>query len=34
MKSRADSPEGERLDVLVARVEVWERRHDPLHTSS
>jgi antitoxin component HigA of HigAB toxin-antitoxin module len=34
MNSRANSPEGERLNVLVARVEVWERKHDPLHTFS
>ena len=30
MNARANSPEGERLNVLVARVEV-ERKHDPLH---
>ena len=34
MKSRANSAEGERLNVLVARVEVWERKQDPLHTFS
>jgi HTH-type transcriptional regulator / antitoxin HigA len=31
MNAKAGSPEGERLDVLVARVEVWERKYCPLH---
>ena len=30
MSAKADSREGERLDVLVARVEAWERKHYPL----
>jgi len=30
MSAKANSPEGERLDVLVARVEAWERKHCPL----
>jgi HTH-type transcriptional regulator/antitoxin HigA len=31
MSAKADSSEGERLDVLVARVQAWERRYYPLH---
>jgi len=31
MNAKADSSEGERLDVLVARVEAWERKYYPLH---
>ncbi|UPJ52370.1 hypothetical protein IVB30_14030 [Bradyrhizobium sp. 200] len=31
MTAKADSSEGERLDVLVARVEAWERKHYPLN---
>jgi HTH-type transcriptional regulator/antitoxin HigA len=27
MNARRNSPEGDRLDVLVALVEAWERRH-------
>jgi HTH-type transcriptional regulator/antitoxin HigA len=34
MNAGANSPEGKRFDVLVARVEAWERKHDPLHTFS
>ena len=34
MNARANSPEGKRLNVLVARVEVWERKHFPLPTFS
>ena len=30
MTARFGSSEGERLDVLVARVEAWERKHYPL----
>ena len=30
MSAKAVSSEGERLDVLVARVEAWERKHYPL----
>src|ERR1700676_5377150 len=30
MKARRNSPEGDRLDVLVTLVEAWERKHDPL----
>ena len=30
MTAKSDSSEGERLDVLVARVEAWERKHYPL----
>ena len=28
--ARRNSPEGDRLDVLVTRVETWERKHHPL----
>jgi len=31
MHARAGSPEGERLDVLAALVEAWERRHYALN---
>jgi HTH-type transcriptional regulator/antitoxin HigA len=34
MNARANSPEGKRLNALVARVEVWEQKHNPLHTFS
>jgi HTH-type transcriptional regulator/antitoxin HigA len=27
MNARRNSPEGERLDVLVTLVEAWERKH-------
>ena len=30
MTARSGSPEGMRLDVLVARVESWERVHEPI----
>ena len=30
MTAKSDSSEGERLDVLVARVDAWERKHCPL----
>ena len=30
MNARRNSPEGDRLDVLVTLVEAWERRHYPL----
>src|SRR6202163_526679 len=30
MKARRNSPEGDRLDVLVTLVEAWERKHYPL----
>jgi HTH-type transcriptional regulator/antitoxin HigA len=29
MAARRDTPEGERLDVLVTLVEAWEAKHDP-----
>jgi HTH-type transcriptional regulator/antitoxin HigA len=35
MNARIGSPKGKRLDDLVRRVEVWERKkHNPLHTLS
>ena len=30
MRAEADSPEGERLDILVTLVEAYERQHFPL----
>lgn len=30
MTARRNSPEGDRLDVLVTLVEAWERKHYPL----
>ena len=30
MGARRNSPEGDRLDVLVTLVEAWERKHYPL----
>jgi HTH-type transcriptional regulator / antitoxin HigA len=30
MTAAADTPAGERLDVLVTLVEAWERRHYPM----
>jgi len=30
MDADADTPDGERLDVLVTLVEAWERRHFPM----
>jgi HTH-type transcriptional regulator / antitoxin HigA len=30
MNARRNSPEGDRLDVLVTLVEAWERKHYPL----
>ena len=30
MSARRDTPEGDRLDVLVTMVEAWERRHYPM----
>jgi HTH-type transcriptional regulator / antitoxin HigA len=30
MRARRNTPEGDRLDVLVALVEAWEARHYPL----
>ena len=30
MSARRNSPEGDRLDVLVTLVEAWERKHYPL----
>src|SRR6266436_1951073 len=30
MNAKRNSPEGDRLDVLVTLVEAWERRHYPL----
>jgi HTH-type transcriptional regulator/antitoxin HigA len=30
MRAEADTPEGERLDILVTLVEAYERRHYPL----
>ena len=32
MAARAGTPEGDRLDVLVTRVEAWERKHTPMDT--
>ena len=29
MNARRNSPEGDRLDVLVTLVEAWERKHFP-----
>jgi hypothetical protein len=34
MNARRNSPEGDRLDVLVALVEARERKHYPLDTLS
>jgi HTH-type transcriptional regulator/antitoxin HigA len=31
MQARGNTPEGNRLDVLVTLVEVWEHKHYPLH---
>jgi len=31
MNARRNSPEGDRLDVLVTLVETWERKHHPLN---
>jgi HTH-type transcriptional regulator/antitoxin HigA len=30
MLAKRHTPEGDRLDVLIALVEAWERKHDPL----
>ena len=30
MRAKRDTPEGDRLDVLVTLVEAWERQHYPL----
>jgi len=30
MSAKANTPEGDRLDVLVTLVEAWERKHYPL----
>ena len=30
MNARRNTPEGDRLDMLVALVEAWERRHYPI----
>ena len=30
MNARRNSPEGDRLDILVTLVEAWERKHYPL----
>jgi HTH-type transcriptional regulator/antitoxin HigA len=30
MQARRNTPEGDRLDVLVTLVEAWERKHYPL----
>jgi HTH-type transcriptional regulator/antitoxin HigA len=30
MMAKRDTPEGDRLDVLVTLVEAWERQHYPL----
>lgn len=30
MTAQSGSPEGMRLDVLVAQVETWERAHEPI----
>ncbi|WP_295683130.1 transcriptional regulator [uncultured Nevskia sp.] len=30
MSAEANSPEGERLDVMVTLVEAWERKHFPM----
>jgi HTH-type transcriptional regulator/antitoxin HigA len=30
MRAKRGTPEGDRLDVLVTRVEAWERQHYPL----
>jgi HTH-type transcriptional regulator/antitoxin HigA len=30
MNARRNSPEGDRLDILVTLVEAWERKHHPL----
>lgn len=29
MTAKRNTPEGDRLDVLVMLVEAWEERHDP-----
>ena len=31
MQARRNTPEGDRLDVLVTLVEAWERKHYPLN---
>jgi HTH-type transcriptional regulator/antitoxin HigA len=31
MQARRNTPEGDRLDVLVTLVEAWEHKHCPLH---
>ncbi|MEJ0077725.1 MAG: transcriptional regulator [Alphaproteobacteria bacterium] len=30
MKAKRDTPEGDRLDILVTLVEAWEQKHYPL----
>jgi len=30
MMAKRDSPEGDRLDVLVTSVEAWEQKHYPM----
>lgn len=30
MAAKPDTPEGDRLDVLVMQVEIWEAKHDTL----
>jgi HTH-type transcriptional regulator/antitoxin HigA len=30
MRAKRNTPEGDRLDLLVALVEAWERTHAPL----
>jgi HTH-type transcriptional regulator / antitoxin HigA len=30
MIAKRNTPEGDRLDVLVTLVEAWERKHDPM----
>ena len=30
MSAKRNTPEGDRLDILVTLVEAWERRHYPL----
>jgi HTH-type transcriptional regulator/antitoxin HigA len=30
MNARRNTPEGDRLDILVTLVEAWERKHYPL----
>jgi HTH-type transcriptional regulator/antitoxin HigA len=30
MDARANTPEGDRLDILTKLVQAWEQKHDPI----